>query len=164
MMDDKTKIINRLRDEFSRWEELLGGLSEEEISAPERIEALSIKDIVAHLTTWQEISVARMEAGLQDNEPVFPGWPAGLDPDADNVDAINAWIYESRHGAPWEEIHREWRERFLRLIELGEAMPEKDLMEAGKYPWIKGSALAAVLVGTYEHHEEHLEPLGELLG
>jgi hypothetical protein len=95
---------------------------------------------------------------------VFPGWPAGLDPDADNVDAINAWIYESRHGAPWEEIHREWRERFLRLIELGEAMPEKDLMEAGKYPWIKGSALAAVLVGTYEHHEEHLEPLGELLG
>jgi hypothetical protein len=163
MMDDKTQIINRLRDEFGRWEELLGGLSEEQISAPDRIEALSIKDIVAHLTTWQEISVARMEAGLQDNEPVFPGWPAGLDPDADNVDAINAWIYERHRGAPWEEIHREWRERFLRLIELGEAVPEKVLMEAGRYAWIEGYALAAVLVGTYEHHEEHREPLADLL-
>jgi hypothetical protein len=164
MMDDKTQIIIKLRDEFGRWEELLSGLSEEQIRAPDRIEALSIKDIVAHLTTWQEISVARMEAGLQDSEPVFPGWPAEMDPDTDtDLDLINAWIYESHHGTPWEEIHREWKERFLRFIELGEAMPEKELMEAGRYAWIEGYALAAVLVSSYEHHEEHLEQLVELL-
>ncbi len=162
-MNEKTLIINRLRDEFGRWEELLDGLSEEQFSAPDRIEALSIKDIVAHLTTWQELSVARMEAALYDREPVIPNWPADLDPDADDVDQLNAWIYERHRAVSWPEIHREWRDRFLRLIELGEALPEKELMEAGRYPWIGGTPLAAVLVGTYEHHEEHLEPLVELL-
>jgi len=164
-MNEKTQIINRLRDEFERWEALLGGLSEAQIIAPNRIEALSIKDIVAHVTTWQEISVARMEAALQGGEPVFPGWPAELTPDSDeDLDRINAWIYESRRKAHWEEIHREWRERFLHFIELGEAMPEKDLMEVGRYAWLEGYALSAVLVSSYEHHEEHLEALVELLG
>jgi hypothetical protein len=163
-MNDKTQIINRLRDGFGRWEELLGGLSEEQIIAPGRVAALSIKDIIAHLTTWQEISVARMEAALQDSRPVFPGWPAEPDPETDaDLNRVNARIYEMRRTEPWEKIHREWRERFLRFIELAEAMPDKDLLEVGRYPWMGGYALSAVLDGSYEHHEEHLEPLVELL-
>jgi hypothetical protein len=60
-------------------------------------------------------------------------------------------------------VHREWSQRFLHLIELGEAMPEKDLLEAGRYSWLNEYPLAAILLGSYEHHEEHLESLLTLL-
>ena len=164
-MNDKAKIIRMLRDEFERWEELLGGLSEEQIIEPKRMEALSIKDIVAHVTTWQEISVARMEAALDHREPVFPGWPAELDPDTDeDLDRINAWIYESRRVSALEGNPPGMEGEVSALDRIGGGVPEKDLMEVGRYAWIEGYALAAVLVSSYEHHEEHLEALMELLG
>ena len=162
-MNDKTQIIRMLRDEFERWEELLGGISEEQITAPNRIDNWSIKDIVAHLTTWQQISVARLEAALDNREPELSMWPAEFDPDADDADPINAWIYESQRGKPWPDTHREWRERYLRFLELAEAIPEKDLMEVGRFRWIAGYALSAVLLGAYEHHKEHLDPLLDLV-
>jgi hypothetical protein len=48
-------------------------------------------------------------------------------------------------------------------LELAESIPEKDLLEIGKYPWLREYPLSAVLLGSYEHHEEHLEPLIVLL-
>jgi hypothetical protein len=164
MMNDKTQIINMLREEFIRWEELLAGIDEEQITASNRIAKLSIKDIVAHLTAWQQTSVARMEAARHNRDPEFPKWPPELDPESEaDLDQINAWIYEIHHEKPWSDIHREWRERYLRFLELGEAIPEKDLLDVGRYPWLKGYPLSAVLLGSYEHHEEHLKPLLVLL-
>ncbi len=163
-MNDKKQIITMLKDEFNRWEKLLAGIREEQIATPDLAPNLSIKDIVAHLTAWQQISVARMEAARQNREPGYPQWPPELDPESkDDLDQINAWIYEIHHERSWSDVYREWRERYLRFLELGEAIPEKDLLDAGRYPWLKGYPLSAVLLGSYEHHEEHLEPLLLLL-
>jgi hypothetical protein len=78
----------------------------------------------------------------------------------EDLDQINAWIYETYREQPWSSVHHDWREGFLRFLELGEAIPEKELLEAGRYPWLEGHPLSLVLVSSYEHHhEEHLEPL-----
>lgn len=92
-MDDKQQIISMLKDEFDRWEKLLGRLTEEQMAASRPIPEMSIKDIVAHLTAWQKISVARLEAARQDTEPEYPNLPDGLDPYAEDVDQINAWFF-----------------------------------------------------------------------
>ena len=163
-MNEKTQIITALRDEFNRWEKLLAELSEEQIAAPNRIADMSIKDIVAHLTTWQQINVARFEAARNNKEPEYPKWPPEFDLESDDdLDKINAWIYETCRKKTWSEVHQEWKERFLRFLELAEAIPEKDLLEVGRYPWLKEYPLSAVLLGSHEHHEEHLEPLLALL-
>lgn len=159
-MNDKKQILTMLKEEFNRWEELLAGMSEAQIIAPHLPDNLSIKDVIAHLRAWQQRSIARLEAALLNREPEFPDWPAGLDPEADDVDQINAWIYETYREQPWSRVYRDWREGFLRFLELGEAIPEKDLLEAGRYPWLEGHPLSSILLGSYEHHqEEHLEPL-----
>jgi hypothetical protein len=163
-MNDKEQIITVLRGEFNRWEHLLAGLSEEQIAAANRIAEMSIKDIVAHLTVWQQINVARLEAAQQNKEPEYPKWHPEFDPESkEELATINAMIYETRHRQPWLEVHREWKERFLRFLELAESIPEKDLMEVGKYPWLREYPLSAILLGSYEHHDEHLEPLLALL-
>lgn len=159
-MNDKSKIIRMLREEFNQWEEFLAGLSEEYITNPQLPGGLSIKDVVAHLWAWQQRSIARLEASLANQEPNYPNWPAELDPEAEDVDELNDWIYTSYREKPWPEMYRDWRGGFLRLIELGQAIPEKDLFDKEKYPWLEGYSLADVLLGSYEHHHhEHLESL-----
>ena len=161
MMNDKEQILANLREEFNRWQDLLAGLSEEEITAPHLPGNWSIKDVMAHLRAWQQRSIARMEAALHDREPDFPRWPAGLDPDSEeDLAQINAWIHETHRDQPWSSVYRDWREGYLRFMELGEAIPEEALLEKGRYPWLEGHPLSLILVSSYNHHhEEHLEPL-----
>jgi len=159
-MKDKTQIITLLREDFNRWEELLAGMSEDQISAPHLPANLSIQDVIAHLMAWQQRSISRLEAALLNREPEFPSWPAELDPEAEDVDQTNTWIYKTYHEQPWSNVHRDWREGFLRFLELGEAIPEKDLLDTGRYPWMEGQPLSFVLLGSSEHHQQdHLEPL-----
>ena len=149
------------REELGEWDKVLDGMSEAEIVAPDRVEKLSLKDTMAHLTAWQQITVARLEAGRDNREPVFAGWPPELDPvrESDN-DRVNAWIYEKYRDQTWQSVHYEWRERFLHVLKLAEATPEAVLMEEGRFAWLKGYPLGAVLRGTFYHHHEHREPFG----
>jgi hypothetical protein len=159
-MNDKQQLMATLKQEFDRWEELVSGLNEEQLNTPQPTSTMSIKDVLAHLLAWQQRSIARLEAALHNKELEFPQWPIDLDPDADDVDQINAWIYQTYHDRPWAEVHQLWRNGFLRFMELGEAIPEKDLFEVGKYHWLKEYSISMVLVWSYEHHHvEHLEPL-----
>jgi hypothetical protein len=74
-----------------------------------------------------------------------------------NTDRINAWIYESHREQPWSQVHQNWRAGFLRFLELPESIPEKELLDGGRYPWLQGHSLALILVASYDHHQEHLE-------
>jgi hypothetical protein len=155
-MDDKRHVIGTLREEFRRWEELLAGMSEEQISAPQLASNWSIKDVIAHLWAWQQRSVARMVAARLNREPEFPRWPAEFDPETEGQPhQLNAWIYETYRGRPWSRVYGDWRAGFLRFLELAEEIPEKDLLEPGRYAWLDGYPLSLVLIASCEHHEEH---------
>jgi hypothetical protein len=159
-MDEKKHILKLLYEVFNRWEELLEELSEEQITDPRLPSNWSIKDVIAHLRAWQQISIARLEAARMDGEPVFPTWLGGSDPESEeDKEQYNAKIYIIYFDRPWEHVHRDWREGFLRFLDLGGAISEKDMFDKEKYPWLKGYDLFAVLQGSYGHHEEHLESL-----
>jgi hypothetical protein len=155
-MEGKKQIITTLREEFRRWEELLDGIDEEQITAPQLSGNWSIKDVIAHLWAWQQRSVARMEAAVHDKEPDFPPWPEEFDPEAEGQPhELNAWIYESYREKPWPRVHEDWRVGFHRLLALGEEIPEENLLEPGRYTWLEGQPLSLVLLASCEHHEEH---------
>ena len=164
-MNSKPEILAMLQEEFNHWEEVLNSLSAEQITAPNFIANWSIKDTLAHLMAWQIRSIARLEAALVNKEPEFPKWPVEPEPDpGDNSDEINAWIYQTYHDQPFSSIHPAWSAGFQRFLELGQAIPEKDLLDPQRYPWMEGQPLAMVLIGSYEHHHiDHLVPILTLL-
>jgi hypothetical protein len=134
-MNSKLEMLAMLQDEFDRWEEVLNSLSAGQITAPNFISNWSIKDTLAHLMAWQMRSIARLEGALLDKEPEFPRWPVEPEPDpGDNSDEINAWIYQTYHDQPWSSIHPAWSAGFQRFLELGQAIPEKDLLDPQRYP------------------------------
>jgi hypothetical protein len=159
-MNEKSELSAALREEYHRWEGLLAGLSEAQISAPLPSSHWSVKDVVAHLRAWQQVTIARLEAALSNEEPTFPEWLGGEHPEAeDNLETYNERIYRAHRDQPWAAVHRAWKDGFMRCLELAESVPEEDLLESGRYPWLPEYPLSAVLLGTYDHHREHLEPL-----
>lgn len=159
-MSMKDHILSALREQFNQLEELLASLSEEHIIMPSFDDNWSIKDVVNHLWGWQQISIARMNAGVFNREPEFPKWltnfPGNWDESASQT---NAWIYKNFHNQTWADAHKNWQEGFLQLLDLAGQVSERYLLDGDRYVWLKGYSLAFVLLASYEHHQEHLEKL-----
>jgi hypothetical protein len=159
-MNMKEHVLAALREQFDKGEELLADLSEAQITAPHFDFDWSIKDVITHLWAWQQISIARMEGGLNDREPEFPQWIAELGEGwEENADRVNALTYETNHNKPWSEVYENWRIGFLRFLEVGSKISERDLLDGDRFPWLKGYSLAFILVASYDHHQEHSEKL-----
>jgi len=159
-MENKQEIMTRLHKVFNRWQELIGSLSAPQILAPLSPSDWTVKDIVAHMWSWQQATVARAEAALSGTDPDYPQWwhEMGPDPEED-VDRTNAFLYQINKDKPWSRVYTDWKAQFSRYLELSRQLPEKDLLQPGKYAWMGSYALAASSLGTLDHHEEHLEAL-----
>lgn len=163
-MNMKDHILAALQEQFKSWEELLARLTPDEIAAPTFDLDWSIKDVIAHLWAWQQISIARVAAGLHDREPDFPKWiVSSIENWEDDPDGVNALTYERYHEKPWAEIHHDWREGFQQMLKLSGAISEKNLLDGDRYSWLKGYSLASILIASYDHHQEHLEELLQTL-
>ncbi len=158
---DKTQLIHMMKEVFEGWESELGKHDVDWITMPGHVEKdRSVKDILAHLTGWQQVSVARLEAARAGGEPNYPRWSPELDVvhETDN-DAVNAWIFGAYSAKSWDEVHGEWRDRFHYVLQLAEAIPEEKWFVSGVPAWLGEYRLSAVLEGSHEHHQEHLDEL-----
>lgn len=159
-MNMKVHVLTALREQFNSWVELLASLSEEQITTPRFDFDWSIKDVVAHLWAWQQISIARMEAGTLDQEPEYPRWIAeSVENWEEDADRVNTLTFDRQHMKPWSEIYEDWKNGFLGFLALGNQISERDLLDGGRYSWLNGYSLAAILIASYDHHQEHLEKL-----
>jgi hypothetical protein len=159
-MNDKQQILEKLIDIFNRWQELLTDLSEEQITQPLLPSTWTVKDIVAHLWAWQQASVARAEAALQGIEPRYPSWWEILGPDPnEDVDRTNAWLYDASKEKSWLDVYADWKAQFEHYLILTQQIPEKDLLEPGRYVWMGDYPLSASTIGSLDHHQEHFETL-----
>lgn len=165
-MPSKEHLVSALRQSHDTWEHLLREMSEEEIARPQFDEDWSVKDVVAHLWAWQQISGARFEAALLEKEPNYPDWLQGADPfiAEENTEEFNSRVRDRYLDSTWQELHTAWERGFLRLIHLAERTPEESLFAKGLYAWLKGYPLSSVLTGSLEHHQEHLEDISKALG
>lgn len=154
----KRHVLAALREEFDEWQKLLAELDEAQITTPQPSSGWSIKDEVAHLWAWQQRSLARMEAATLDREPKFPEWPS-LDGDEEATNRINEWLYNASRDRPWPEVRQSWQEVFQRILALAEQISERDLLDSERYAWMEEYPLIFTLMGTYDHHQEHLEKL-----
>jgi Mycothiol maleylpyruvate isomerase N-terminal domain len=159
-MDSKQQTLDGLADIFNRWQLLLASLSEEQINSPLAPSGWTVKDIVAHLFSWQQASVARAEAALDDRVPIYPPWWAIFAPDPEeDVNRTNAWLYEANQDKPWSLVYADWNTQFVYYLELVGRIPEKDFLLAGRYSWMGEYALIDSSNGSLGHHQEHYEML-----
>lgn len=159
-MNMKDHLLCALREQIASWESLLSGMSEAQLATPLETSPWTAKDLLAHVYAWQQRTIARFQAALADRPPVYPQWLPGVVPDTEDVnDRVNAWLYDTYHDFPWTELHALWLDSYHQLISLAESIPQPELLDSDRYPWMSGYALAHSLLATYDHHQEHYDML-----
>ena len=151
-------VIAALQKSFDDWQARLAALGEDEICARPAAGGWSLKDVLAHLNAWQQLSIARLEAALHGREPHYPDWISGGPEDEGMLEVYNQRIYERCASQGWPEVRTRWQNDFTHFLQLAALLSEEDLKAQGKYAWMEGYPLLAVLFGSLEHHNEHLAP------
>ena len=146
----KAQLLDDLRSEQAQWEALLRDIGEDHMTQPGVAGDWSIKDIVAHLTSWRRRTVGRFQAALRHEPSPPPYWP----PDLQTDDEINNWIYAANRDRPLSDVLFDSRTVFQQLAETLGAFPEADLLAPDRFPWLEGEPLTGALFFGH-FHEEH---------
>lgn len=151
---DKNGVLDAMHKRYRELDALISPLSEKQLTIPGVNGAWSIKDVVAHLTSWNRFALAALQAAVQGNEPVYP-----VDISLDD-DVVNEQFYQANKLKPLNEVRSEFRVTFLQMIEAIEALSEEALFDPQRFSWRNGRPLYLIVLGSgYGHYEEHIEQI-----
>ena len=155
---DKTTLLNTIQTEYTQFESTIAPLSETQLCTPPFKGEWSIKDIMAHVATWEQICTRWLE------EVVHGGTPQP----SERLDReSNARIYRGnrdRSLAEVQELFRYAHQQFLHQVNLlVQTFSEEDLNVPHRFAWTEawpGSSLIAVIAdNSYEHYQDHAQQI-----
>jgi hypothetical protein len=128
----KKELLTAIQAERSKLDETLAL-----VSVPQMTEAgvtkggWSVKDVLAHLVEWQQMSLSWYAAGLRGERPALPAdgysWR--------DLPRLNAAIYQKHRDRALKAVLRDYRASHERVVELITGLRESDLVEPGRFAW-----------------------------
>jgi hypothetical protein len=156
---DKASIFNQMRTNYAALEEILAPLDKTQMTTKGVIDGWSIKDMLAHISSWHHRLLTWLDAAIRNVEPAISG------PDSvEEMDALNAQFYQENKSRPLDEVLTEFRTTHQQIMDIIQVMREEDLISPQRFAWTQGSPLWQLVAGdTYEHYQEHRKQIQEWL-
>jgi hypothetical protein len=143
---DSQQLLRRLNQAWIAFKDSYTGLSESEILEPRVTKAWSVKDIVAHVTTWEEEALKHLPAVLEGRRPPRYAVTHG------GIDSFNALMTNQKAGLSLVEVYRQQEEIHQRIIVEVVSVPATEL--AHETRWRRRMRL-----DTYGHYPKHTEAI-----
>ena len=142
------RVLRRLDAAWAAFQESYAGLPDAALLEPGVVGDWSVKDVLAHVNTWQEEALQHL--------PVIAagGTPPSYATTYSGIDAFNARMAELKRGLTLSEVRRRLQEAQRRLTELIWSVPEDQL--AGETRFRRRLRL-----DTYGHYRHHTHGIRE---
>jgi hypothetical protein len=142
----RRQLLQRLDVAWRAFKESYAGLSEAELLEPGVTGAWSIRDIIAHVTTWEQEALAHLPSILGGHRPPRYSVTYG------GIDAFNALMTTKKAGLSLAEVFRQQDEIHRQVIDLIDRAPEDQ--------WIRETRFRRRLrLDTYDHYPKHTEAI-----
>lgn len=153
---DKLRLLDLIRMEHAFLRRALAGLSPDELAAPGVVGEWSVKDILAHITTWEQRFLAALTVVERGRVPEWP--EAGYT--WDDLDALNARDYQANRERPLGEVWADFERSYTAVLDRVLGLPDEVLLTPGYYPWTEDWPLWRYLDSNAgEHYREHAEQI-----
>jgi uncharacterized protein (TIGR03083 family) len=117
------------------------GLPDARLTAPGVIGDWSVKDVLAHVTTWEEEALKHVPVILEGGRPPRYVTYGG-------IDAFNARMTEQKRALSLDEVLSQLHDTHDRLLGFVASMPEDQLLTGSR-------ARKRLRLDTYGHYPEH---------
>ena len=153
----KAELLDWIRQSHDDLEGTLALFRHEQVTEPMLEGDRSIKDLMAHITAWEQVTLSRLAVRTEPERlaEIARQWEDG------GVDAFNDRLYMRDKDLPLPEVRLRYNESYDQFVAIVENMPEEDLLVGGRYPSIWDGEPLWILIGanSYDHYREHNEQL-----
>ena len=143
---DRAGLRKRLDAAWSAFQDSYAGLSAAELLEPGVTGEWSVRDILAHVTTWEEEALEYLPLILKG------GTSPRYRPTYGGIDAFNALMTERKKSLSLAEVLVQVDEVHRRLIDLIERAPEDQLARETRFR-------RRLRLDTYHHYPQHAEAI-----
>ena len=143
---DKQQLLKRLEMKWAAIKESYTGLSDSQLTEPGVVGNWSVKDILAHVTTWEEEALKYLPVILEGGTP--PRYRVAYG----GIDAFNALMTERKKSLPLSEVLRQVDEVHRRLLDLIQSAPEDQFARETRFR-------RRLRLDTYHHYPQHAEAI-----
>ena len=140
---DRQRVLQRLERVWQDFQESHAGLSDSLLIEPGVTKAWSVRDILAHVTTWEEETLKHLPLILKGGKPPRYSVKYG------GIDAFNAQMTKQRRSLSLSEVRRQLARTHRRLIDFIESAPEDQIRETRFRRRLR--------LDTYSHYLLHAE-------
>jgi len=138
----RQRLFKRLETAWCEFLDALAGLSEEQLLEPDVTGNWSVRDIVAHVTTWEEEALKHLPFILKGGTPPRYSTTYG------GIDVFNAQMTQEKKDLPVKEVFRQMNDVHSRLISLLSHLPESELGSKTRFRH-------RLRLDTYGHYPKH---------
>ena len=153
---NKRELLETMQGERAQWQSLLDEVGEGRMTQAGVAGDWSVKDIVAHVTTYERWLVERLEAARGHEQRKIAADQLDLEP-------RNALIQEEHKAAPLPKVLAESQQVFQQLVALVEELSDEDLTDPerlGSYldpAWSEGLPVwQCIVADSIEHYHQHI--------
>ncbi len=143
---DRGRLLARLDAAWRDFTDSFAGLSDEQLVVAGVTRAWSVKDIAAHVTTWEDEALKYLPVILEGKRPPRYSVLHG------GIDAFNAKMTTAKRTLPVAEVLRELGETHRRLVAFLGQVPEEELASDTRFR-------RRLRADTYAHYPKHTEAI-----
>jgi hypothetical protein len=143
---DRRQLLNRVAKAWEAFNESYTGLSEVQMMEAGVTGAWSVRDILAHVTTWEEEALKHLPLILKGGRPPRYSVQYG------GLDAFNARMMEQKRSLSLSQVREQLAATHGRLVELIQNAPEHQLIGDTRFR-------RRLRLDTYGHYPIHAEAI-----
>jgi hypothetical protein len=142
----RSQSLARLKDAWTEFEKSFAGLSDAQLLIPGVTGQWSVRDIIAHVTWWEEEALKHLPLVREGGRPPRYSVTYG------GIDAFNALMTEKRRGLSLAEVLGQHAEVHRRLVAYVESAPEELFTQETRFR-------RRLRLDTYGHYPKHAKAI-----
>jgi hypothetical protein len=159
-MDEQQEQIPRSKQELldfiKRDHDLLEGtmalLDADQMTAPLLDGGWAVKDIMAHLSFWEQYTIKRLRA----RSDAAALQQAAAELEGDSEDEVNDGVYRRNKDRPLAEVRADFNRSFEENVREVESLSQEDIFAQGRSALWDGEPIGRLIANnTYLHYQEH---------
>jgi hypothetical protein len=139
---DRGGLLARIEKAWRVLHESYAGLPDSALTNPGVNGQWSVRDVLAHVTTWEQEALKHLPTILQGGKP--PRYSVSYG----GINAFNRIMGEQKHGLTLAEVRQELEETHHRLISFIEGVPAEQFRNETPFR-------RRLRLDTYSHYSEH---------
>jgi hypothetical protein len=144
--NQREKLLKRLDDAWDDLCDSYSGLSDPQLLMPGVTGSWSVRDIIAHVTTWEEEALKHLPTVLQGGRPPRYSVKYG------GIAAFNALMTTRKAGSGLSEVIRQQESTHRQLLDFIQGVPEEHLGSGTRF-------CRRLRQDTYGHYLKHAQAI-----